>query len=62
MDGNTQPSAERSEKVAVQEPAVVSGTHTVSAPGAGVITRIDVEPGTQVAAGEVLAVVEGEEQ
>jgi acyl-CoA carboxylase subunit alpha len=32
--------------------------HTVSAPGAGVVTQIDVKPGDQVAAGEVLAVVE----
>jgi len=31
--------------------------HTVSAPHAGVVDRIDVEPGAQVAAGEVLAVV-----
>ena len=31
--------------------------HTVSAPYAGVVTEIDVTPGTQVAAGEVLAVV-----
>ncbi|HEU4812181.1 MAG TPA: biotin carboxylase N-terminal domain-containing protein [Nocardioides sp.] len=31
--------------------------HTVSAPHAGVVTEIDVKPGTQVAAGEVLAVV-----
>jgi propionyl-CoA carboxylase alpha chain len=31
--------------------------HTVSAPHAGVVDRIDVEPGVQVAAGEVLAVV-----
>jgi propionyl-CoA carboxylase alpha chain len=35
--------------------------HTVSAPYAGVVTQIDVTPGTQVASGEVLAVVEGEE-
>jgi propionyl-CoA carboxylase alpha chain len=32
--------------------------HTVTAPQAGVITEIDVRPGAQVAAGEVLAVVE----
>ncbi|MCW2765713.1 MAG: accA, partial [Nocardioides sp.] len=32
--------------------------HTVSAPYAGVVTQLDVKPGTQVAAGEVLAVVE----
>jgi propionyl-CoA carboxylase alpha chain len=31
--------------------------HTVSAPHAGVVTEIDVTPGTQVASGEVLAVV-----
>ena len=31
--------------------------HTVSAPHAGTVTEIDVEPGAQVAAGEVLAVV-----
>jgi propionyl-CoA carboxylase alpha chain len=31
--------------------------HTVSAPHDGVVDRIDVEPGVQVAAGEVLAVV-----
>jgi propionyl-CoA carboxylase alpha chain len=31
--------------------------HTVSAPGAGTVTRLDVRPGSQVAAGEVLAVV-----
>jgi propionyl-CoA carboxylase alpha chain len=36
--------------------------HTVSAPYAGVVSRIEVTPGTQVAAGEVLAVVDqGEE-
>lgn len=35
--------------------------HTVSAPHAGVVTEIDVKPGVQVAAGEVLAIVEGEE-
>jgi propionyl-CoA carboxylase alpha chain len=36
--------------------------HTVTAPQAGVVTEIDVRPGAQVAAGEVLAVVsEGEE-
>ena len=36
--------------------------HTVTAPHAGVVTEIDVRPGAQVAAGEVLAVVsEGEE-
>jgi propionyl-CoA carboxylase alpha chain len=34
--------------------------HTVSAPQAGVVDRIDVEPGAQVAAGEVLAVVAGD--
>ena len=32
--------------------------HTVTAPQAGVVTEIDVRPGAQVAAGEVLAVVE----
>ena len=32
--------------------------HTVSAPHAGTVTEIDVKPGAQVAAGEVLAVVE----
>ena len=32
--------------------------HTVSAPYAGTVTEIDVKPGAQVAAGEVLAVVE----
>ncbi len=32
--------------------------HTVTAPHAGVVTEIDVRPGAQVAAGEVLAVVE----
>ncbi|GAA2149829.1 biotin carboxylase N-terminal domain-containing protein [Nocardioides koreensis] len=31
--------------------------HTVSAPHAGVVTEIDVKPGDQVAAGEVMAVV-----
>jgi propionyl-CoA carboxylase alpha chain len=31
--------------------------HTVTAPGAGTVTRLDVRPGAQVAAGEVLAVV-----
>ncbi len=36
--------------------------HTVSAPHAGVVTEIDVNPGAQVASGDVLAVVsEGEE-
>ena len=34
--------------------------HTVSAPHAGTVTEIDVKPGAQVAAGEVLAVVEEE--
>ncbi|MFI5624554.1 biotin carboxylase N-terminal domain-containing protein [Nocardioides sp. NPDC051685] len=34
--------------------------HTVSAPTDGVLTQINVTPGTQVAAGEVLAVVEEE--
>jgi propionyl-CoA carboxylase alpha chain len=33
--------------------------HTVTAPTAGVVTEIDVEAGAQVAAGAVLAVVEG---
>jgi propionyl-CoA carboxylase alpha chain len=32
--------------------------HTVTAPTEGVVTQINVKPGTQVAAGEVLAVVE----
>jgi propionyl-CoA carboxylase alpha chain len=32
--------------------------HTVSAPHAGLVAEIDVKPGAQVAAGEVLAVVE----
>ncbi|EGD44769.1 acetyl/propionyl-CoA carboxylase, alpha subunit [Nocardioidaceae bacterium Broad-1] len=32
--------------------------HTVTAPTGGVLTQINVKPGTQVAAGEVLAVVE----
>jgi len=32
--------------------------HTVTAPGAGTVTQLDVRPGAQVAAGEVLAVVE----
>jgi propionyl-CoA carboxylase alpha chain len=31
--------------------------HTVTAPGAGTVTGLDVRPGAQVAAGEVLAVV-----
>jgi propionyl-CoA carboxylase alpha chain len=31
--------------------------HTVSTPGAGTVARLDVRPGDQVAAGEVLAVV-----
>ena len=35
--------------------------HTVSAPHAGVVTEIDVTPGAQVAAGDVLAVVEEQE-
>jgi propionyl-CoA carboxylase alpha chain len=35
--------------------------HTVSAPYAGVVTEINVKAGAQVASGEVLAVVEGEE-
>ena len=34
--------------------------HTVSAPHAGVVAEISVEAGTQVASGEVLAVVEGD--
>ncbi|NYI80512.1 acetyl/propionyl/methylcrotonyl-CoA carboxylase subunit alpha [Nocardioides panzhihuensis] len=32
--------------------------HTVTAPSGGVLTQLNVKPGTQVAAGEVLAVVE----
>jgi propionyl-CoA carboxylase alpha chain len=32
--------------------------HTVTAPAAGTVTQLDVRPGVQVAAGEVLAVVE----
>ncbi len=32
--------------------------HTVSAPTDGVVTQLDVQPGAQVASGEVLAVVE----
>ena len=32
--------------------------HTVTAPHDGTVTEINVEPGAQVAAGEVLAVVE----
>jgi propionyl-CoA carboxylase alpha chain len=36
--------------------------HTVSAPHPGTITEIDVQPGTQVAAGEILAVVEEEQE
>jgi propionyl-CoA carboxylase alpha chain len=32
--------------------------HTVTAPTGGVVTEIDVRPGAQVAAGEVLAVVD----
>jgi propionyl-CoA carboxylase alpha chain len=32
--------------------------HTVTAPTDGVLAQINVTPGTQVAAGEVLAVVE----
>jgi len=31
--------------------------HTVTAPHAGTVTQLDVRPGSQVAAGEVLAVV-----
>ena len=34
--------------------------HTVTAPTDGVLAQINVKPGTQVAAGEVLAVVEEE--
>jgi len=33
--------------------------HTVTAPHDGTVTEINVEPGAQVASGEVLAVVEG---
>ena len=36
--------------------------HRVSAPHAGTVTEIDVKPGQQVAAGEVLAVVETPEE
>ena len=36
--------------------------HTVAAPHAGTVTEIDVQPGAQVAAGEVLAVVEAVEE
>jgi propionyl-CoA carboxylase alpha chain len=35
--------------------------HTVTAPAAGMVTRLDVRTGAQVAAGEILAVVEGKE-
>jgi propionyl-CoA carboxylase alpha chain len=34
--------------------------HTVSAPASGTVIELDVKAGVQVAAGEVLAVVEGE--
>jgi propionyl-CoA carboxylase alpha chain len=34
--------------------------HTVSAPATGTVVELDVKAGVQVAAGEVLAVVEGE--
>ena len=36
--------------------------HTVTAPTAGTVTEIDVQPGAQVASGEVLAVVTGEDE
>jgi propionyl-CoA carboxylase alpha chain len=35
--------------------------HTVAAPYDGVVTTVDVQPGQQVAAGDVLAVVEEKE-
>ena len=34
--------------------------HTVTAPHDGTVTEINVEPGAQVASGEVLAVVDNE--
>ncbi len=36
--------------------------HTVSAPSAGVLTKLNVKPGQQVASGEVLAIVEAKEE
>ena len=56
-----------SEGDAVQTGAVVlvleamKMQHTITAPSAGRVTTLNVQPGQQVAAGDVLAVVEGEE-
>jgi propionyl-CoA carboxylase alpha chain len=36
--------------------------HTISAPHGGVVTQIEVTPGAQVAAGDVLAVVDDTEE
>ncbi|MEI2821343.1 MAG: biotin carboxylase N-terminal domain-containing protein [Marmoricola sp.] len=36
--------------------------HTVSTPSAGVLTKLNVKPGQQVASGEVLAIVEAKEE
>ncbi|TQL70776.1 propionyl-CoA carboxylase alpha chain [Nocardioides albertanoniae] len=56
--------AERDERVTAGQKLIVLEAmkmqHTVTAPTDGVLTQINVTPGTQVAAGEVLAVVEEE--
>jgi propionyl-CoA carboxylase alpha chain len=57
---------EAGDRVAAGDPVLVLEAmkmqHTVSAPHPGTITEIDVQPGTQVAAGEILAVVEEEQE
>ena len=55
--GRAGPEVEAGQPVLVLE--AMKMQHTVRAPGAGTVTEIDVKPGAQVAAGEVLAVVEG---
>ena len=53
---------EQGQQVAAGDPVLVLEAmkmqHTVSAPTDGVVSRLEVAPGTQVAAGEVMAVVE----
>jgi propionyl-CoA carboxylase alpha chain len=55
---------EEGQQVDVRQPMLVLEAmkmqHTVTAPAAGTVTRLDVRAGSQVAAGEILAVVEVE--
>jgi propionyl-CoA carboxylase alpha chain len=52
---------ERGQAVVAGQPVLVLEAmkmqHTVTAPGAGTVSELDVRPGDQVASGEVLAVV-----